>query len=96
MTSQHQVEGDVRPWSGVGGRGNWNRCHDEQSTCLVLEMCLRNVCEGGRGSYTSWHYIFMNIIFECTKLYLLSNSSANTTLGGTLYAYLASEGGAVQ
>ena len=36
------------------------------------------------------------IIFECTKLYLLSNSSANTTLGGTLYAYLASEGGAVQ
>ena len=62
-------------------------------------MCLRNVCEGGRGSDNhipvgttySW-----NIIFECTKLYLLSNSSANTTLGGTLYAYLASEGGAVQ
>lgn len=38
------------PWSGVGRRENWNKYHDEQSTCLVLELCLgRCVCVGGGG-----------------------------------------------
>ena len=57
-------------------------------------MCVR----GGEDLITIYQLALHihGIIFECTKLYLLSNSSANTTLGGTLYTYLASEGGAVQ